>query len=558
MRGFCPTVFLLLPVLLLTGCVYPLDDPRSGAGTGGLVLSFNTGTAMSGTKADGSLDDGLEFENLLVILTDESGKVIKNSNLVPADGGMASMQEIEFLGLPPGNYHAYAYANITQTAWQNANSLLANTERSLREGVDFLNVDHLMKTLSPGETLKGLKPEEAPMLLTGDKAVSVGIQVNRDEVELLQPVVRFNVFVYNHTMYPIHLKSLTFNDFNMPTAYLIGRFDNGVPVIPQEALDNPCALPAYDEPDVSDPDYWIVSDASQLVYSELLYESTAVNYKLYATMTMDVQDQGGQSIETKEKSIQYKGAELMPVSKILGMSVDDRIPVLMTTPNNSEGLFVGWNATAGKNVYKQATATDEASYQKWAQEILNDPVERAKYELILHKTREETTTEGIINYYRLYHKEGNNEVLVLPQEEIIITEGTRSMNTESNSTYVNPPGFVHHLARIWNNWGKNKQVLCPDGKLPNTTLKFKADKNDSAFGNRRWAFYEVDPEGTVMKLIDNKTNQVTRLSQMVRNQELNVVINVYYGVEIGDFDFKIENKFWSGGEREHSSRHTFE
>lgn len=560
MKSLRTIIFLLLSVLLISACVYPLDDPRSGgneAGKGRLVLSFKTGAEQMATKAEGPLNDGFKFKNMLVILTDENGKVIKNSNLVTPDQAVSS-QEIEFTGLAPGNYHAYAYANIRQTAWQDASNLIMNTERNLSEGNDYLNVDRLMKTLSASETLKALYEQDVdddgdtPMLLTGNKAVSVGIQVNHEEIELLRPIVRLNVTVYNHTMYPIHVDQLSFNDFNVSASYLIGRLDNGTPVIPEVAQNRP--LPSFQEKPVGDPAYWITHDASQLVYSEFLYENTAVNYKIYATMTMDVQDGEGHSTGQVQKSIQYKGAELIPASKILGMAVDEEMQVIMTTPNNTEGLFVGRNATTNKMLYKQATATDEASYQKWAQDILNDPVDRANYVMTLRKTNEQ---DGKGNYYyKLFHQEGASEYNILPQEKVIIAEGTRVANTPTNSNYINPPGFVHHLIQIWNKRGSGEQVLCPDGKSPNTTLKFKANNNTG--GNRRWAFYAVDPDGTVLKLIDNKTNQVSRLTQMVRNQELNVVINVYYSVEIGDFDFKVENAYWSGGEHEHESGHTFE
>ena len=70
-----------------------------------------------------------------------------------------------------------------------------------------------------------------------------------------------------------------------------------------------------------------------------------------------------------------------------------------------------------------------------------------------------------------------------------------------------------------------------------------------------WTFYEIHPTGTVLKLIDRESSQVSTLTQMVRGQKLTAVMNVYYESESGDFTFSLDNAYWEDG---HHPKHTFE
>ena len=109
----------------------------------------------------------------------------------------------------------------------------------------------------------------------------------------------------------------------------------------------------------------------------------------------------------------------------------------------------------------------------------------------------------------------------------------------SDITYGNPSSYANHLVKLMS----GNYMLVPNKQNNAFSLALKNTYSNN--GNRRWAFYEVDPDGSVMKLIDNETSQVTRLTQMVRNQELNVVLNVYRGVVSGDFDFYVDNVYWT-------------
>ena len=89
-----------------------------------------------------------------------------------------------------------------------------------------------------------------------------------------------------------------------------------------------------------------------------------------------------------------------------------------------------------------------------------------------------------------------------------------------------------------------------------TALRTYADASNQA---RQWVLYEVSSvqDGVVMNYLDKTTHKTRPLTQMNRNQEYDVNINVYYVEFETQFDFRVENTWWtdSGG---HVSEHYFE
>lgn len=59
-----------------------------------------------------------------------------------------------------------------------------------------------------------------------------------------------------------------------------------------------------------------------------------------------------------------------------------------------------------------------------------------------------------------------------------------------------------------------------------------------------------------LKMIDAETSQVTLLSQMLRNQEYTVVINIYYQELLGEFTVEVDNTTW-GESQDRTSSWTF-
>ena len=78
-------------------------DPLPGNGYGGIVLSLNSSHALRmETKSDADeLLDGSRFSNLLVVLTDNSGKVV--NSVYKEYVSPLTLDTIKFEHLLPGN-----------------------------------------------------------------------------------------------------------------------------------------------------------------------------------------------------------------------------------------------------------------------------------------------------------------------------------------------------------------------------------------------------------------------------------------------------------------------
>lgn len=62
--------------------------------------------------------------------------------------------------------------------------------------------------------------------------------------------------------------------------------------------------------------------------------------------------------------------------------------------------------------------------------------------------------------------------------------------------------------------------------------------------------------GALMKQINNETSQVSRLTYLRRNEDVNVEVNVYYKiVEDGSVQLLVDNEYWEGNG--HESTHTY-
>ena len=128
-------------ILLIAAAVAAVSckrDPLPQDGMGGIILSLSSGHALrmetKGTAEE--LLDGSRFNNVLVILTDNAGKIV-GKVYRDHSGDPKEEDVIEFRALLPGNYHAYAYANIDATQWQDNEGLIGTLEKSVSLGSSF-------------------------------------------------------------------------------------------------------------------------------------------------------------------------------------------------------------------------------------------------------------------------------------------------------------------------------------------------------------------------------------------------------------------------------------
>ena len=137
---------IILSALLVAvwACQEKVNPYNTDSGYGSIVLTLgsNDGLVLK-TKTDPTpaeeLADGLRFQNLLVLLVDNTGHVVnKYYKDDYADSG-PMFDIIHFTGLLPSNYTAYAYANIDKTVWQSNTSSeqISYKEHEAANGADF-------------------------------------------------------------------------------------------------------------------------------------------------------------------------------------------------------------------------------------------------------------------------------------------------------------------------------------------------------------------------------------------------------------------------------------
>ena len=248
--------------------------------------------------------------NVLVIIANSGGTIIdKVYKSYPYVQGADDLQlsvpetevgsdDIRFKDLKVGSYHVYVYANIDHTAWQTEGATIADVEKALNPG-DILDKDRLLRTLSSGEAPAA---PSSGMLLMGHEVLNVGVSENLGEVSLVRPVVRFNVYLHNHTPFTVTLDDLSFSNFNATQSYLLDhRTGDGTPTMPGTVTYG--ALPAYNTAAPIQTEASVGSDADagkKLVYSTLLYENEATeDYRMFATVSMT---DGSSEHHTKELS----------------------------------------------------------------------------------------------------------------------------------------------------------------------------------------------------------------------------------------------------------------
>ena len=555
--------FLLLVALLSAGACRRLPGVGGEEEYGTLALQIGTGVEAAWTKADPDPDaqDGKVFHNILVIVADKDGTVIDKvykeypctgsnvpANQEPKDVESTDSDWIYFINLKVGYYQVYAYANIDEPEWQSVGESILTIEKELISSKEnpaspgHLNPDRQFTTLT--ETNAPVPPDHC-MLLTGHDELYVGVDPYIGRIDLCRPVVKFEVVLNNHTPFHLQLTDLHFNKFNASGSYLIGRKDaDGHPVIPDGTTYRD--LPAFSGT------VNIASREQKTVYSQFLYENRiGQDYRMFATVQfadengLIINDESGHPlVDSKDsskplsKTLTSASVRHVPYEDIRDMQSGSSMDVLMVTPNSGNGGFLGYSTFLGLN---SATYNFEESFRSKAESILNDRTIAEHYQLRLSKEGEQ---------YRLYRGSTNLFTLVTKNKKNAGLQGLflKEGDIPTSTDYQIPQEFAGSLCRFTETSSDTSWSLY----YLSNALALDSNKN---YGNRMWTFYEIHPTGTVLKLIDRESSQVSTLTQMVRGQKLTAVMNVYYESESGDFTFSLDNAYWEDG---HHPKHTFE
>ncbi|MBR6346907.1 MAG: hypothetical protein IKR69_05915 [Bacteroidales bacterium] len=483
--------------------------------------------------------DGYAFHNVLVIIADPSkGNMVVASKFVDEvpDGAGGhehwDEKEVVFERIQIGAYKVYAYANIDHTAAQLPGQYIEDIEGALDVG-DILPTDRQAATFSgtdvpgpprfDGEKRRGT----SGILMTGFADLDVGVTHSSASVQLLRMVTRLNVYVNNHGDYPLQLNRLWFSDFNASATYLLDHRSGAFPGIPTGNVYR--AVPAFDSselvegvargPIVIDP-----NGRDSLVYSANIYENARTldgsgnpfEYRIFGEATMN----------GVTKTIHLKNCELLTYAQVNGMSVNAVRPVMLVCPKTSNGKLFRKDLTKG--------ATFKGGNKEFVTNFVKTYTDDEAYIFYLKKTAAST--------YSFYSDAACTNLITISKiDSFTLSRGTFVTGSEATSI-----GFAN-------------TDLCnftsPGGKLLYNNNGILAVTTSPSQKEYQFAVYNpLVEEGSLLQIVDNETAQVSVLRNMLRNQELNIIVNVYYNAQEFSFNFYVENAYWEPG---HTMTHIF-
>ena len=595
--------FILALIVLLSAAFAcrKEQEPVDGiAGECSAVFRLSSRDAISlqtKTEADDLLD-GLRFTNVLVILVDHSnnvvGNVYKEYPYDPAASGNDPSQEevtgssltddvIHFEHLNPGNYTAYAYANIDAEAWQKSGEVISGQEKVTTSG-DFSSF--LERELKADNPVTPTAAGETAMLLTGQAEVLVGLSVETHTIYLKRPVVRLRVYINNTTPYPVRLDDLQFSEFNADRAYIIGRSDeNGVPSVPSGVTYGP--LPAYPTaspvtaPQSGAPGYL----EEYPVYETLLYENACPDpYKIFALLTLDPTGLN------RQMSLGEIVREPVNATTLNAMANGEQMDILLTNPRKQ---------TRSARLYYGVSAEDNYAWESCGYEIYADLLNRI---IAIFSESPSCYYEGYT-----YNGTGSNQAGLAgwtglaedaplgPPNGTTITfdytgansgspkkyvrtltrgsdgkfsiEGLSTTTTSLNNIEILQGGsndnnrFAADLPRTFlvNLKNSSGKYLKSDSKYSESDVD-KAKKStllwDGTTTNQDHQFmlFREKTDGASLKRILKESHKEVPLTYMTRNEDIKLVLNVFYADQEATLNFDVDNSTWATPSE---SSHTF-
>jgi hypothetical protein len=577
-------ILLLLSAFAAWSCRKELGPEAVASGNGSIELKLNSGNAVTLQTKANDLEEGLKFNNVLVILVNNSGIVVGNVyKTYPYTPGVDDIQDAEsdtsvaedvihFNGLLPGNYQVYAYANIDASAWQSGN-LIATQEKVAAVGSSFSALADRELAALTGTGVPS-NPSSS-MLLTGQKEVAVGLTRVSETLDLLRPVVRFKVSVRNHTPFPVKVDELRFSHFNPDKAYLLDhRDDSGVPSLPSGVTYR--AMPAFDT--TAGDDDTVASDTVEVVYQRLIYENAySKPYKIFAAMTLD---RSSESLSDLQLSLGDRPFGVIDYTTLNGMDVGEQVDVLLINPRKQ---------TRSARLYYRVSAQDNYAWESCGYDGFNKLFARASAifgenpsfgyvgftyngagsnnsglagwtgldaDAPLGPPNNSTVTFNYTGansgnprkYFRTLSRNADGLFSIdgLSSSATSLTGMRVEQGTISDSNRFPPDLQAGNLVNfIQNSTGKNLKSDCMYSESDvNKAKKSKLVWDTARNQDHQFILFGKYMAGGPLKRILKDNNKEVPLTYMARNEEINVVINVYYSDTEGTLDFVVDNSTW--------------
>lgn len=258
---------------IATGCT-PHETEHLPSGQGSLSVVINaTSVTRATTPGDGDIFNGGGMEDLTLVLVNSMGYISEIQQILSLTGEEQRIKRVTFVNLDVGNYMLYAYANTERSLLSEVRDMLATLE--VGDSFDSSRYDALFTTLTNRET--PTLDSTNPLLLTASKALSVGVENSSTTIDMLRPIVWFEVRLFNHSDYPMQVDDVSFSNFNPSTSYILSK-DGAIP-----SSVTYRGLPLYTT--YSGGENVVVPAATEsCIYETALFENRAPSYTMSLTL----------------------------------------------------------------------------------------------------------------------------------------------------------------------------------------------------------------------------------------------------------------------------------
>ena len=498
------TIFPLILALLLGGCVDELSfkGPQHGEESGDSVCISLKAAVDVNTKATGS-GKGDAMNNVHIWIADSEGKISYNGSysanyndrdksFVFADGNKTATAE--FINVERGDYKLYVVANLPASL----------SELTSKTSVD----DEFLNAVLPG--LDGNKPpftDDNGMPMSLVKDISVGPGVTEVEAELVRVCGRVRVTIRNMTTDKnIFLQSLKLTDKNPSTGYLFHKEDHGTPA------DITFGEFSSFELTGTETDDFVAPGDEKTYIDQFLYETGLTGMgTLGFEIVGGIYNEGTTNVEIVETTTSTKYTEGLAITSGYNTSTEYMIV-------NAAANYYLYN-DAGSPKLKILTDGDKSA-------MINSGTEISNYIWKFTSSGTSTVIQNVNNGYYLYI-EGNNKVsLTNDSHTVTIIDGFKFYSGEY---YMQSDNDVLTAK-------KNQDTPYQSWKL------IPVDKESTLEKNLKDPLKDFNKSNSSITYIDQYGLPVT-LEHICRNDDVNIVINIFYSPESGVLYFEVED--WS-------------
>lgn len=255
---------------IVVGCTQNSLAPELLSKEGSLTVTISaTSATRATTPGDGNIYMGGGMEDVTLVLVSSMGTISEIQHIGALTGEEQRVKSVVFSNLDVGNYVLYAYANTQRALLGEARDMLSSLV--VGDVFDGSYYDALFATLSNRAT--PVVDDSHPMLLTASKPLAVGVENSSTSIDLMRPVVWFEVVLYNHSDYPMQVEDVSFSNFNPSTGYILPKEG----ALPLSVVYR--GLPLYSTY-TGGVDVTVAAHSESCIYETFLFENRAPSYTM--------------------------------------------------------------------------------------------------------------------------------------------------------------------------------------------------------------------------------------------------------------------------------------